>query len=191
MKQLLVLACALAMLFLCACAAGNYSTAATISIATTEQCTTEDPPSPPKVETKTLMETDTLVVFEKTVSVLGYSDFLQEIWAKDKVSGKEALLLGRDDVAVPFFISKINTHYFIYRYAIPDTDASGNSMIYDLKKMKPIEIVCPFGLFIYYDTVDNKKIYFEGFIEEFGPTKRYYINIADLENEPVKLKEFK
>lgn len=146
---------------------------------------------PPLKETETHMETADAVVFTKATDWSYYFGYRQEIWLRDKATGEETLLLGPDtyEHTMPYFTEKINDRYFTYYYAIPETCHADNSQIYDLDKLRPIQIdysECA-GL-VFFDHIADEKIYLYGWVGENRRT--YTISIAALDSDgPIIPKE--
>jgi len=141
---------------------------------------------PPLTETETLMETRDFVVFEKACWAY-YFGYKQEIWLRDKATGNETLLLRPDedyDRYVPYFSRRINERYFIFYYGLPDSDAIGDFEIYDIKKLRTVEIEHP--EWVYIDRIDRRRIYLKTateYEEEDIIINTYTIDIAALGND--------
>jgi len=142
---------------------------------------------PPLEETETLMETRDAVIFEKASGWVYYFPYQQEIWLRDKATGEESLLLGPDEdysYVIPFFDEQINERYFIYHYGVPETCNSGDFEIYDIKKLRTVEIEHP--EWVYIDRIDRRRIYLKTvreYEEEDIIINTYTIDIAALGND--------
>ena len=81
-----------------------------------------------------------------------------EIWMRDEATGKDELLVGvdRENSLVPVFLGEINERYFLFMWAIMDSDGSFNPMIYDIQEKREIEIQYPEGAGHYIQTIDGR-----------------------------------
>ena len=142
---------------------------------------------PPLTETETLMETRDAVIFEKTSGWFYYFSYQQEIWLRNKATGEESLLLGPDEdysYVIPFFDEQINERYFIYHHGVPETCNSGDFEIYDIQKLRTVEIEHP--EWVYIDRIDRRRIYLKTateYEEEDIIINTYTIDIAALDRD--------
>jgi len=143
-----------------------------------------------------LMEDEDRLVFQlrNYEGTNGITITLQEIWLRDKATGEEILLLGLDDIYeefVPRFSKQINARYFVYCYLVPETCNVGDFEIYDLKKLRTVEIERP--EWVYIDRIDRRRIYLKT-VNEYGEDdviiNTYTIDIAALDGDgPIVPKE--
>ena len=130
----------------------------------------------------TVMEDDTLLVFQKAIVYNDIEQSMQpqEIWLRDKNTGEETLLLGENIGALPHFSKQINERYFAYYYAIPESCDIRSDQIYDLQKRRTVAIEYPGWVFI--SRIADGKLYYKTVQEDEGDiVKTYTIDIAALD----------
>ena len=164
MKRLFALALVLLLLAFSACGTTEPDAVTTASIATTAaeiETTTEyeaasEPDTTEEHPTGAPQKIGTSEIFVKMLSPYGPP----ELWLRSG-AGKEECLLGYNEAErlAPYLVEVINERYFLFIWAVFESDVSGSPQLYDLQEKRVVKIVYSDGNGGHYCKTINGKLY--------------------------------
>lgn len=182
MKRLCLLGLALVLLLLSACGRAVPEATepeSTVTTTTEIETTSEEQTTEEAQTTYVHALSDTVKVYMKKSGLYGS----WEIWMRDETTGNDTLLLGfkEEDDLIPWLIDTIDDRYFVFVWAVMDSDGASWPLLYDMQTKRQIEIQYPDGGGNYVQTV-NGNMYFVYASGGLGPSGGVGLNVlrADL-----------